>query len=245
MNHASSSPASLPHYQIHHYPTEWIDVWPCQSKHKGERLTLRPILPQDQSGLAQMVQAMSAKSRHERFHGGIKRLSAQWLAQMTELDYQHHMAFVVTHRRTSGEEEIVAEARYAVDSEDASDTQTAAEFALTVADDWQGCGIGLRAMCALLVAAHEQGLAWLHGEVLADNQAMLALMRRCQFICSPCVDDEQLISVERSLGLSPPLSWPSGTGPTKHETGRQSMRDAATWWTRWQPSSLMSIWGTR
>jgi len=240
------NPASPAHYQIHHYPTEWIDVWHCAHKHRGARLTLRPILPQDQAGLAQMVDGLSTKSRHERFHGGIKHLSAQWLSRMTELDYQQHMAFVVTHRCGRLDEEIVAEARYAIAGSASPDGQAAAEFALSVRDDWQGCGIGLRAMCALLVAAREHSLSWLHGEVIADNTAMLGLMRRCQFICTPCTEDTQLVHVERSLSLSPPLPWPQDTiNKTGSKAGPSSAASSSSWLTRWQASSLMSIWGTR
>lgn len=214
------------HYQISRYPTEWIDVWPIG---RGEQLTLRPILPQDQLMLAQLVHGLSPASRSNRFHAGIKGLSPQWLSRLTEIDYVQHMAFVVTHR-TGAAEEIVAEARYAVDAVDASQTDgmPSAEFALTVAEPWQHRGIGLRAVSALMVVAREHHLEWLHGDVLADNAAMLALMRRCHFACTPCDDDEQMVKVERCLSA--------------HAERSSGMTQTDSWWSRWLPQTRSAGW---
>lgn len=214
------------HYQISRYPTEWIDVWPIG---RGDQLTLRPILPQDQVMLARLVQELSPTSRSNRFHAGIKGLSPQWLSRLTEIDYVQHMAFVVTHK-TGTAEEIVAEARYAVDSQDTSQTDgmPSAEFALTVAEPWQHRGIGLRAISALMVVAREHHLQWLHGDVLADNAAMLALMRRCHFACTPCHNDERMVNVECCLGHR-------GEPPA----GRAH---ADSWWSRWLPQTRSASW---
>ncbi|WP_310385177.1 GNAT family protein [Roseateles sp.] len=211
------------HHQISHYPTEWIDVW---SIGRGEQLTLRPILPQDRTALALMVEGLSPASRSNRFHAGIKGLSPAWLSRLTEIDYEQHMAFVVTHR-TGGAEEIVAEARYAVDDGNL-DGLPSAEFALTVAEPWQRRGLGRRAISALMVVASEHQLAWLHGDVLADNAAMLALMRRCHFACTPSTDDERMFSVERCL-----------SGQAEHRT---HPAHADSWWSRWLPQTRSASW---
>lgn len=218
--------ASKACYQINRYPTEWIDVWPIG---RGDQLTLRPILPQDQQMLARLVQGLSPAGRNNRFHAGIKGLSPQWLSRLTEIDYVQHMAFVVTHR-TGSEEEIVAEARYAVDAVDASQTDgmPSAEFALTVAETWQRRGLGLRAISALMVVAREHNLAWLHGDVLADNAGMLALMQRCHFACTPSQDDERMFSVERCL---------SGHAERQH-----SLAHTDSWWSRWLPQTRSASW---
>ena len=215
--------ASNAHYQISHYPTEWIDVWPIGH---GEQLTLRPILPQDRSALARMVEELSPASRSNRFHAGVKRLSPTWLSRMTEIDYVQHMAFVVTHRAGAAEE-IVAEARYAVD-DGSLDGLPSAEFALTVAEAWQHRGLGLRAISALMVVAREHDLVWLHGDVLADNTAMLALMRRCRFACTSSADDERLVSVERCL--------------SRHGERTPAASHTDSWWQRWLPQSRSVCW---
>ena len=47
-------------YLISHYPTHLVDV---RSLRDGRRLTLRPVLPQDNRLLADLVNRLSAQSR--------------------------------------------------------------------------------------------------------------------------------------------------------------------------------------
>jgi GNAT superfamily N-acetyltransferase len=53
-----------------------------------------------------------------------------------------------------------------------------AEFALTVADDWQGLGLGRQLLVRLARHAQSQGLQQLHGSVLWDNRPMTGLVER-------------------------------------------------------------------
>lgn len=178
-------------YQINRYPTALIDVWHMKG---GERLTLRPVLPQDSKLLDNLIQGVSRKTRHNRFHGAVTSLSAADLKQMTCVDYRRHLAFVVTTVEDS-REQVVADARYVVD-----EYGDGAEFALLVDDRWQRRGLGERAMRALAQSADRQGLTWLHGSVLSSNLPMLSLVQRCEFGCTPDREDEQMIHVERRLG---------------------------------------------
>jgi acetyltransferase len=56
-----------------------------------------------------------------------------------------------------------------------------AEFAVIVADPWQGKGLGPRLMERLIEIAREQGVKLLHGDVLAQNQPMLEMVKRLGF----------------------------------------------------------------
>ena len=173
------------------YPSHLIDAWHLRD---GTRMILRPVLPQDDDLLRDFVAALSPQSRRLRFHAPINGLCDAALARLTQLDYRHHLAFVVTIARDD-EETVVAEARYVIDDEDPE----TAEFAIAVADAWHGRGIGARLMCSLAAAARGAGLRWLRGEVLAGNAAMLALMQRCGYVLAPHPCDEALLRVETSL----------------------------------------------
>ena len=194
-------------YQICRYPATLIDVWHLRN---GTRMTLRPVLPQDSGLLGNMIQGLSDVTRYNRFHGAVKALSADALRHMTNVDYRNHVAFVVTAFNQK-QERVVADARFVVDRSGES-----AEFALVVDDHWQRLGLGERAMHALAHAADRQGLSWLHGSVLNANAPMLALMRRCEYFCTPDRHDERLVRVEKSPGV-PPVTrnrsawrhWPS------------------------------------
>ncbi len=173
------------------YPTELIDVWRSRS---GTRITQRPVLPQDASLLGELVTRLSANSRRNRFHGAVNQLSSARLDQMSCVDFEQHLAFVMT-TFFEGREQIIADARYFID-----DGGRSAEFAVVVDDQWQGCGLGQHAMHTLINAATAAGIRWLRGDVLARNQPMLALLRRCKFCCTPDWADDDMVHAETVLG---------------------------------------------
>ena len=189
------APGSLPRLADEHtrYPTAFIDVWRLRD---GTRLTLRPVLPQDASLLGKLVTELSPASRSNRFHGAIQGLSQVELKSMSCIDYARTMAFVITWEDKSRGEQVIADARYVVD-ENAVDC---AEFAVMVDDHWQGHGLGLRAMQALTLAGRQAGLSWLYGDIRSRNVAMLSLMRRCGFSCTPDREDDDIVHAESSLG---------------------------------------------
>jgi len=55
------------------------------------------------------------------------------------------------------------------------------EFALVLADDWQGKGIGRVLLKRALVSAQKYGLKQIYGPVISTNTAMLALGQKLGF----------------------------------------------------------------
>lgn len=193
-------------YLIGHYPTQLIDV---RKLRDGRRLTLRPVLPQDHRLLAELIDGLSDHSRNQRFPNAQQPVSPDEVTALACVDYRRHLALVVGIEH-DGRERLVAEARYLID-EDGH-----AEVALVVADAWQRSGIGTWAMLALSRAAGEAGAGWLQGNVLAENRAMLGLMRRCRFCCTVDRLDPRVVHVEtrpralnahRASASDRPHSW--------------------------------------
>ena len=201
------------------YPTAFIDVWRLRD---GTRLTLRPVLPQDASLLGKLVTELSPASRSNRFHASIQGLSQVELESMSCIDYARTMALVITLEDKSRGEQVIADARYVVDAHAAD----CAEFAVMVDDHWQGHGLGLRAMQALTIAGRQAGLSWLYGDIRARNVAMLSLMRRCGFSCTPDREDDDIVHAESSLGRS---HW-AGHVVSRGERLRR--------WLQWLPIAL-------
>jgi acetyltransferase len=156
----------------HPYPTRLIDRWRLAD---GRRVTVRPVLPQDAELEQSLVRGLSPEARYNRFFNPIRELSPQLLAQMTQIDYQRHVA-LVAESFDGGGASVVGEARYVVD-----DTERAAEFAVVIADAWRRRGIAARLLRSLCEHAREAGLEMLQGDVLASNVAMLAMLRRLGF----------------------------------------------------------------
>ena len=174
------------------YPASRIDVWQLQD---GRRIMLRPILPQDCHLLGEMIAGLSASTKRLRCHGAVNAFSASRLAQMSEVDHKNHVAFVITE--CAGDfERIIADARYVVDKHSSQDS---AEFAIVVDDQWQHMGLGEHCMSALTKTALNDGLRWLHGDILTHNERMLALMERCHFFCTPDRSNDSIVRAELQL----------------------------------------------
>lgn len=187
----------------------------------GTEVSMRRVVPTDAAGLGKLVSRLSPKARRERFHGAVSSLSDERLKQMSSVDQQRHVAFVMTEA-TSGCEQIVADARYVVDhSHTAVDGTRTAEFAVVVDERWQRRGLGTRAIAALSDAARSADLGWLHGRVLAQNVAMLALLRQCDFFCTVDREDDSMMCAEASLANGP---W----------VPKRSLTQRAMFWTSWQ-----------
>jgi acetyltransferase len=183
---------------------ELTDAWRLSD---GTRIVLRPVQPQDSPLLSAMMARLSSQTKYNRFHGTVNNLTSTHLRYMSCVDQQRHVAFVLTTLQ-NGEEHIIADARYVVD-ENAADES--AEFAIMVEDQWQRFGLAKHAMQALTTAASNNGLRWLHGDVLAENCPMLALMEHCHFYCTPDRNDGKMVHAEISLHAANHPSTPTST----------------------------------
>jgi acetyltransferase len=136
----------------------------------GRRVRLRPLQAQDAAAEQRFVRGLSATSRLLRFHLGIRELSPQTLRELTHIDQRRHVAVVAVADDDPGD--IVADARYVL-----LDDGDEAEFAIAVADDWQGAGLGGQLMAWLLQHARRHGVRSLFGDVMVDNRRMTAMVR--------------------------------------------------------------------
>jgi acetyltransferase len=121
------------------------------------------------------VRNLSPQSKFKRFMGELKELSPEQLHAFTHPDHSRESVYVVIRSTAAGEEEI-AVARYIVEPEG-----DACEFAITIADAWQGRGVAGRLMRALIRDARARGLARMEGFVLGANNRMLDFVRKLGF----------------------------------------------------------------
>jgi acetyltransferase len=136
---------------------------------------LRPVVPADREAMRRFVQGLSAASRGLRFHGGVKADSDRLLTHLTQVDGRCHIAFVAVLTCDDGEL-IVGEARCVRGA--VARPEEPAEFAIAVADAWQGRGLARQLLRALLATAAEAGTDTVVGDVLAHNGRMAAFMQR-------------------------------------------------------------------
>ena len=179
------------HMAIHPYPADLVDHYHTAD---GTRLTIRPIRPEDATIEQEFVRRLSPESRYFRFMQAVSELTPQMLVRFTQIDYDREMALIAVREDEDGGELQVAVARYTVDPD-----RKGCEFALTVADEWQGQGIGYHLMSELMEVGRSRGLDRIHGEVLAGNHNMMGLMKRLGFEIRTSPDDADLKLVSHPL----------------------------------------------
>ncbi len=159
----------------------------------GSTVLVRPINPEDEALETRFVDGLSAQSRYQRFLNQMAHLPPLLLARFTHIDYDREMALVAL-APASGE--FIGVARYAPNADVSS-----AEFALTVADAWQGRGLGHALLEKLIACAGAAGYTALDGIILAANSDMLELVEQLGFVRMG--RDGDTVTVMRQLQGSP------------------------------------------
>jgi CRP-like cAMP-binding protein len=133
----------------------------------GTELLLRPVLPGDRERTMEGHVQFSNETLYRRFMSP-RIPSPALMDYLAEVDYVDHFVWVMTDK----DGYPVADARFVRDDDD----RTVAEIAFTVADAYQGRGIGSFLIGALSVAARVDGIERFSARVLSDNLPMRTIM---------------------------------------------------------------------
>jgi len=152
------------------------DRFPLElSLRDGRRVTLRAVRPEDREAVRAALMRLSAESRYSRFMAPMREPSPRLLDWAVNPAREQELQLVAACG-DGAEQTIVGGGRYsaAAGSKDC-------EFALTVADDWQGQGLARQLLEALMRAASAAGFERMEGDILASNARMLGLAKRLGF----------------------------------------------------------------
>ena len=137
----------------------------------GTVVEVRPIRPSDADLLAAAFDRLSPESRYRRFLAPMAELSPSMLRYLVQVDHHDHEAAVAID---AGSGEMVGVGRF-VRSKVRPDT---AEAAVTVADHWQGRGVGTLLLDVLAARARQVGIARFSALMLAANDDMRHILDR-------------------------------------------------------------------
>lgn len=175
--------------------------WPLGLDHS---VTVRPIRPEDEDLEVEFIRALSPESLYNRVFSNSLSLTREWIERLTRIDFTRDMAIIATVTLDDRETQIGV-ARYTRLADG-----TSCEFAITVADQWQGCGIGVRLLRELIAIAARSGITEILGDVLAANATMLTLARRVGMTVHPHPDDATLRRVVLAIPEVTPEAIPKG-----------------------------------
>lgn len=139
------------------------------------------------------VTGLSPETRTNRLLGGAIRITREYIEKLIRVDYARDMALAATVM-LGNQETLIGVARYVRD-----DDGRGCEFAIVLADAWQGRGIGKRLLAKLVVVARSRALGRIYGDVLATNRPMLEMVKRLGFRLERNPDDATV--VRAVLGL--------------------------------------------
>jgi RimJ/RimL family protein N-acetyltransferase len=188
----------------------------------GRVVLLRPACPGDVPAITGLYLELSPESFYSRFN--TERPAPALVARLASFG-SGDTCLVAAAPADPGR--VVAEARYVPI---ASGT---AELALTVADSYQGTGLGHILLDALVERARSEGLERLHAVVLPANTPMLRLLQHYGWVLAAPTEDFSVAFLEISTVGGMP-AWPGGSA------GRQVLVERRSWFDDRQVAALRS-----
>lgn len=159
----------------------------------GQAVTLRPLRPEDVDIETAFVTGLSPETRANRLLGGAIRITREYIEKLIRVDYARDMALAATVM-LGNQETLIGVARYVRD-----DDGRGCEFAIVLADAWQGRGIGKRLLGKLAAVAKSRGLGRIYGDILATNRPMLEMVKRLGFRLERNPDDATVVRAVQDL----------------------------------------------
>lgn len=179
--HTDDDIAQRPIPAITPYPTKYVQCW--QSR-KGDRVTIRPIRPEDEPLMVHFHQNLSEESVYLRYAHTVKltkRIAHERLTRICFIDYDREMVLAADYKNPETcEHEILGVARLSK-----SHGMNEAEFALIVSDRYHHQGLGTELLRRILEIGKEQNLEAIVGYILNSNEPMQSICRKLGFKLQP------------------------------------------------------------
>ena len=168
------------------YPKELESI---ERLRDGTVLQMRPLRPEDEPRLQDLVAHMTPEDLRLRFFTPVRALSHTLAARLSQLDYDREMALLAEFDGTA-----VGVARFSADPD-----KFRAEYAIAVRSDWKGRGVGYLLMTRIIGIARQRGIGELVGEVLRENEPMLNMCGELGFSIAADPNDPAIMLVKKKL----------------------------------------------
>jgi acetyltransferase len=168
----ASDIAAPRHLIISPYPNQYESEWLLED---GTPVLIRPMKPEDESLVKDLLDNCSAQTIYFRYFAVIKNWPHESLVRFTQYDYDREIG-VAAIGLPPGPATMMGVGRLVMPPE-----RPDAEFAVIVADPWQGKGLGEKLIERVIEIARQNGVQTLVGDVLPENERMLSLVRKLGF----------------------------------------------------------------
>lgn len=159
----------------------------------GKPLTVRFLELGDADALLTYFRQLSRQSRYNRLMGAASELPPSELDKALHVGESSRFA-VIAEMKVDGVDTIVGESRYSYDDETRN-----TEFGLSIGDAWQGQGIGSAILANLECRSAALGAQRLFGETFRNNEQMIGLARKSNYVFGPAPNDWRQVRFEKLL----------------------------------------------
>lgn len=162
-----------------------------ETLHDGSRVVVRPLRRGDLEADRAFIAGLSPQSRRMRFLGQAEGLPEPDLRHLLDVDGVERMAFAAFDESC---DRMVGVSRYSRDVD-----PRGCEFAVAVADEWKGIGLGTCLMRHLVDAARARGIQRMWSLDYARNTEMQELAGFLGFSTTRCPNDPGMVMHELAL----------------------------------------------
>ncbi len=163
---------NAPHMVVSPYPTRYTAPWRLND---GTEVLLRPIRPEDEPMIAELLETVSEKTLRMRFLGSARSFDHADLVRFTNIDYDREMAIIA--ELTAGKKKrIIGVGRLIGDPD-----RGCGEFSALIHDEFQGRGLGFKLVDMIIGIAQDKGFVEIDGHISADNRPMLGVAQDLGF----------------------------------------------------------------
>ncbi len=179
---------SYSHLLLRPYPERYIKE---VKLHDGTDTLLRPIKPEDEPLWLEMLGSCSKESIYSRFRYNFHFDSHEVATQFCFIDYAREMA-IVAEVEQYGVRKLIGVGRLIADPDVES-----VEYAILIADAWQGRDLGKILTQYCLEIAKANGLKKIFAETTKNNKPMISVFKKLSFDVE--FDTDTNVSVFKSL----------------------------------------------
>jgi acetyltransferase len=167
----------LPRLAIRPYPQQYVSSWNSKD---GTPLTLRPIRPEDEPLMVKFHSKLSEETVYLRYFGLPRlqqRVAHERLKRICFNDYDREIALVAIRQEpTTRDDEIIGVGRLTK-----VHGLNQAEFAIVIADQFQGLGLGSKFLSRLVEIGRQEGNEYIFGNILPENYVMQRVAKKVGF----------------------------------------------------------------
>ena len=165
-------PSPYAHLAIRPSPEEYVQR---KTLRNGLTILLRPIRPEDEPMWHRLLADCSAETIHLRFRCMFRSQSHDVASRFCFIDYDREIA-IVAEAEHEGERRLLGTGRLVADADHSS-----AEYAVHVADPWQGIGLGSLLTDYCLEICERWGVKNVVAEVARENIRMIRMFEHRGF----------------------------------------------------------------